>query len=160
MKGSKGIFYTLRRTIPIFCFLILLAGFVLPGEAEARRYASIVIDAETGDIISASRPDREIYPASLAKMMTLYLLFEALDEGRLTLDQPLKVSRAAARVSPSKLGLKAKQTIKVKDVILALVTKSANDAAVVASEALGGTERKFAKVMAARRCRCSQTIWL
>jgi len=150
MKGSKGIFYTLRRTIPIFCFLILLAGFVLPGEAEARRYASIVIDAETGDIISASRPDREIYPASLAKMMTLYLLFEALDEGRLTLDQPLKVSRAAARVSPSKLGLKAKQTIKVKDVILALVTKSANDAAVVASEALGGTERKFAKVMTAK----------
>ena len=117
------------------------------GPAEARRYASIVVDAVTGEVLHADKADRRAYPASLTKMMTLYLLFEAVDQRRLGLDQKLKVSRRAAGMPPSKLGLKRGQSIRVRDAIKALVTKSANDVAVVVAEALGGNEQKFARLM-------------
>lgn len=120
-----------------------------PTIAEAR-YASIVIDADTGEVLHAANQDTRNYPASLTKMMTLYMAFEALENGTLKLDQQLKVSRRAAGMPPSKLGLKAGRTIKAKDVILALVTKSANDAAVVMAEALGGKETSFARMMTKR----------
>lgn len=120
-----------------------------PAIAEAR-YASIVIDADTGEVLHAANQDTRNYPASLTKMMTLYMAFEALEKGTLKLDQQLKVSRRAAGMPPSKLGLKAGRTIKAKDVILALVTKSANDAAVVMAEALGGKETSFARMMTKR----------
>ena len=116
----------------------------------ASRYASIVIDADTGKVLHEAYADHRKYPASLAKMMTLYLLFDALDRGKLTLDKSLAVSRRAEGMSPSKLGLRRGSSIKVRDVILALVTKSANDAAVVAAEAMAGTEIDFALVMTAK----------
>jgi len=126
---------------------ILFSRILLCQETASARYASIVIDAKSGKVLHASNPDRRRYPASLTKMMTLYMLFDALDRGKLTLNQRLKVSRRAQGMAPSKLGLKRGQTIKVKDAILALITKSANDVAVVVAEGLGRTEVKFAQMM-------------
>jgi D-alanyl-D-alanine carboxypeptidase len=134
------------RLAAVLGVVMLLAA---PAEA-ASRYASIVIDADTGKVLHEAYADHRKYPASLAKMMTLYLLFDALDKGKLTLDKRLAVSRRAEGMSPSKLGLRRGSSIKVRDVILALVTKSANDAAVVAAEALAGTEIDFALVMTAK----------
>jgi len=113
-------------------------------------FTSIVIDAETGTVISESNADAPHYPASLTKMMTLYLIFDALDKGRIKLDTQLPVSDYAASQSPTKLDLAAGETIAVKDVILGLVTRSANDAAVVAAEWLGGSEQLFAQQMTAK----------
>lgn len=127
--------------------VLFLASLTLSDNADARRYASIVIDGETGRVLHASNPDRRVYPASLTKIMTLYLTFEALESGKLTLDTKLKVSKRAAGQTPSKLGLRAGRTIRVEDAILALVTKSANDAATVLAEHLGGTESQFAQMM-------------
>jgi D-alanyl-D-alanine carboxypeptidase len=126
--------------------LALVCLIVLAGGAEAR-YASIVVIADTGEVLHATNADTRNYPASLTKMMTLYLTFEALEDGRLTLDQRLTVSRRAAGMTPSRLGLNRGETVSVEDLILALVTKSANDAAVVLAEALGGTEWEFALLM-------------
>ena len=112
------------------------------------RYASIVIDAETGRVLSSSRADELRYPASLTKMMTLYMVFEALEKGELRLDERLYVSQNAAAQAPSRLGLKAGSTITVRDAILSLVTKSANDASVVLAEKLGdGSATRFARQM-------------
>ncbi len=116
-------------------------------DAEARRYASIVIDAETGDVVYSRQANARRIPASLVKMMTLYMTFEALASGKLTLDRRLKVSRTAAGRSPTKLGLKPGKTIKVEDAIVGLITKSANDAATVLAEALAGNESRFARLM-------------
>jgi D-alanyl-D-alanine carboxypeptidase len=126
---------------------ILFLSIMLYPETASARYASIVIDAKSGKVLHASNPDRRRYPASLTKMMTLYMLFDALDRGKLTINQRLKVSRRAQGMAPSKLGLKRGQSIKVKDAILALITKSANDVAVVVAEGLGRTEVKFAQMM-------------
>ncbi|HKX11027.1 MAG TPA: D-alanyl-D-alanine carboxypeptidase [Stellaceae bacterium] len=111
---------------------------------------SIVMDADTGTVISESNADSSHYPASLTKMMTLYLIFEALDHGRIKLDTQLPVSDYAASQSPTKLDLEPGETIAVRDVILGLVTRSANDAAVVAAEWLGGSEALFAQKMTAK----------
>ncbi len=124
----------------------LLATTLLSSPAEAR-YTSIVVDVQTGTVLEADNPDANNYPASLTKMMTLYLTFEALDRKRLTLDQELPVSQHAANQAPSKLGLQPGETIRVEDAILAVVTKSANDIAVVLAEALGGGEGEFAAEM-------------
>ncbi|WP_235720836.1 D-alanyl-D-alanine carboxypeptidase [Magnetospirillum molischianum] len=115
--------------------------------AWAARYASIVIDASNGKVLHAANPDIRSYPASLTKVMTLFLLFDELESGRMNLDTRLSVSAHAAGQAPSKLGLRPGETIAVRDVILALVTKSANDAAVVAAEGIGGTEAEFAQMM-------------
>jgi D-alanyl-D-alanine carboxypeptidase len=127
--------------------------FVLaaPNPAAARpSYASIVVDWQTGRVISNYRADKLHAPASLTKVMTLYLVFEALDAKRIKLNQRLRVSRRAQHTSPSRLGLRAGTTITVREAILALVTKSANDAAVVVAEALGGSEARFARMMTIR----------
>ena len=108
------------------------------------------MDADSGRVLHAVNANTRNYPASLTKMMTLYMVFEALRSGRLTLAKKLVASRRAAGASPAKLGLKAGEAITVEAVILALVTKSANDAAVVVAEALGGTEVKFARMMTAK----------
>ena len=111
-------------------------------------YEAIVIDAETGQVLRELNPDAVTYPASLTKMMTLYLTFEALNQGRLRLDQYLTVSPAAAAHAPSKLGLQPGETVTVRDMILGIVTKSANDAAAVLAEGLGGgSEQAFARMM-------------
>lgn len=110
-------------------------------------YAAIVVDDNSGEVLHDENADEPRHPASLTKIMTLYLLFEQLEAGRLKLDTPLPVSAFAALQHPTKLGLKANQTLAVEDAIKGLVTKSANDAAVVVSEAIGGSEAEFAKLM-------------
>jgi D-alanyl-D-alanine carboxypeptidase len=110
-------------------------------------YAAIVVDARSGAVLHQSAADNPRHPASLTKIMTLYLLFERLDSGRITLDTPMDVSEHAASQAPTKLGLKPGSTIRVEDAIKGLVTKSANDAAVVVAETLGGSEEDFARAM-------------
>jgi len=109
--------------------------------------ASIVVDGNTGAVLEESNPDAPRHPASLTKVMTLYLLFERLDAGKLRLDSQLSVSDHAASVAPTKLELKPGQTISVEDAIKGIVTRSANDAAVVIAENLGGSEEGFARLM-------------
>ncbi len=131
----------------VLVLCILVISQVFSAEEAQARYASIVIDAETGEVLRSRSADVRRYPASLTKMMTLYLLFEAIDEGKLSLDSKLKVPKRAAGQSPSKLGLRAGSTIRAEDAIKSLIVKSANDIAVVVAEALGGTEIEFARIM-------------
>jgi D-alanyl-D-alanine carboxypeptidase len=125
------------------------------------RYADIVVDANTGDVLHATNADAIRHPASLTKIMTLYMLFERLDSGRVRLDSQMEVSAHAASQAPTKLGVRPGQTLMVEDAIKALVTKSANDAAVVVAEYLGGSEDEFAKMMTrkARALRMSRTVY-
>ena len=130
--------------------LVLLAGVLwLPDPASAAKYAALVMDANTGEILHARDADTHRYPASLTKMMTLFLVFEALENGRLKPRQRIPVSATAAAQPPSKLGLRPGSSLSVEDAILALVTKSANDIATAVAEELGGTERNFALMMTA-----------
>ena len=108
-------------------------------------YAAIVVDANNGAVLHAAAPDAPRHPASLTKIMTLYLLFERLESGKIALDTPMAVSEEASSQAPTKLGLRPGDTLKVEDAIKGLVTKSANDAAVVIAEALGGSEDEFAR---------------
>src|SRR6266550_665986 len=110
-------------------------------------FASIVVDGNSGAVLQAANPDALRHPASLTKVMTLYLLFERLESGRLKLDSPLRVSEHAAEQAPTKLELKPGQAITVEDAIKSIVTKSANDAAVAVAENLAGDEDNFAKLM-------------
>ena len=114
------------------------------------RYSSIVIDVGSGRVLSAAAPDELRHPASLTKMMTLYMLFEALRDRRVTLDQLVPISAHAASVEPSKLGLVPGTRMTVEQGILGLVTKSANDAAAALGELLGGDEDRFAQMMTLR----------
>jgi D-alanyl-D-alanine carboxypeptidase len=127
---------------------------LLVREADAESYsplfASIVVDGNSGEVLHAANADAPRHPASLTKIMTLYLLFEGLDAGKIRLDTPLKVSEHAAAQAPTKLGLRPGQTIAVDDAIKAVVTKSANDAAVAIAENLAGSEDEFARLMTQR----------
>ncbi len=130
---------------------LLVAAILNAGDrAEAAAYAALVMDAATGQILSQVDADAPRYPASLTKMMTLYMLFEALDSKTLKLSSPMKVSALAASRPPSRLGLHIGDTITVREAILALVTKSANDVATVVAEKLGGSETRFAQRMTAK----------
>ncbi len=131
------------RLLPFVLVLLTLAGLAAPAAAN-EKYAAIVYDANSGKALFARHADARRYPASLTKIMTLYILFEELEAKRLTLTSPLRVSANAAKQAPSKLGLKAGSTIKVEDAILALTTKSANDAAVVVAENVSGSVSEFA----------------
>lgn len=125
-------------------------GTVRPASAQigSERYSAIVMDARTGAVLMAANADEPRYPASLTKMMTLYLTFEALRDGRISLTTPVPVSYTAASMPPSRLGLTAGMTLTVEEAILALVTKSANDAAAALGEFLGGgSEQRFAQMM-------------
>ena len=112
--------------------------------------ASIVVDGNSGAVLEASNPDALRHPASLTKVMTLYLLFERLDSGKMRLDTQMNVSQHAADQDPTKLGLKPGSTISVEDAIKGIVTRSANDAAVVIAENIGGDEETFARMMTAK----------
>ena len=122
--------------------------------AEADRYsppfASIVVDGNTGSVLQTSNPDALRHPASLTKIMTLYLLFERLEAGKMRLDTQIEVSEHAADQAPSKLGIKPGRTISVEDAIKAVVTRSANDIAVAIAESIGGSEDNFARLMTQR----------
>lgn len=130
--------------------LALVALTFTCAPAWADKYASIVVDMDTGQVLHDRSADEKRHPASLTKVMTLYLVFEALDQGKLKLSDRMTVSKAASRAQPSKLGLKSGTTIKVEDAIRALVTKSANDVAIVIAEKIGGTEAKFVARMNAK----------
>ncbi|WP_058635312.1 D-alanyl-D-alanine carboxypeptidase [Aureimonas ureilytica] len=126
-------------------------------QAKDDRYSAIVIDANNGKVLFSKSSDERRYPASLTKMMTLYMLFDALESGRATLSTPMKVSAYASARPPSKLGLKPGTTISVEEGILGLVTRSANDAAVVIGEFLGGTESQFAEMMTSKARKLGMT---
>jgi D-alanyl-D-alanine carboxypeptidase len=113
-------------------------------------FASMVVDANSGAVLQASNADSPRHPASLTKIMTLYLLFERLQAGKIKMSTEMEVSAHAAAQAPSKLGLKPGQTIDAETAIRAIVTKSANDVAVVVAEALGGSEENFARMMTAK----------
>jgi D-alanyl-D-alanine carboxypeptidase len=150
----------------------LLVALSSPAEAARRKhrkvsggyappYAAMVVDAKTGRVLHAQNEDAPRHPASVTKVMTLYLLFEQIEKGRIALDTPLQVSSNASRQAPSKLGLRPGSTIEVEDAIKALVTKSANDVAVVVAENLGGSEEAFAEQMTrkARALGMSHTVY-
>ncbi|AWV22520.1 D-alanyl-D-alanine serine-type carboxypeptidase [Roseomonas mucosa] len=136
---------------------------IVPAAAQigSDRYASIVIDARSGQALSAANADEPRYPASLTKMMTLYLLFEALRDGRMTLDSRMVMSAEAASQSPSKLGIPPGSSISVEQAILALVTLSANDVAWMIGETLGGSNDRFAQMMTqkARQIGMTNTVF-
>ena len=113
-------------------------------------YSSIVVDANSGAVMQATNADAPRHPASLTKVMTLYLLFERLEQGKIKLTTDFPVSAHAAVQAPSKLGLKPGDSIRVETAIRAIVTKSANDVAVIVAEAIGGDEPAFAKMMTAK----------
>jgi len=140
---------------------ILLSSMLAAPVMAQPVYEAIVLDAQTGQVLRELNPDVSTQPASLTKMMTLYLTFEALNQGRLRLDQYLRVSDYAATRAPSKLGLVPGESVTVHDLILGIVTKSANDAAVVLAEALGGSEGAFAQQMTwkARQLGMNSTVY-
>jgi D-alanyl-D-alanine carboxypeptidase len=116
-------------------------------ETYSPPFSSIIVDGNSGAVLSANNPDASRHPASLTKIMTLYLLFERLEAGKMKLDTEMEVSEHASEQAPTKLGLRPGQTIRVEDAIKGLVTRSANDAAVVIAEAIAGDEDDFAKLM-------------
>jgi D-alanyl-D-alanine carboxypeptidase len=129
------------------CGFIAAVFTLASNPSQAAPYADIVVDANSGNVLHETNPDARRHPASLTKIMTLYLLFERLEAGKLKLDSQLKISQEAAGQMPTKLGLKSGSTIQVEDAIKGIVTRSANDAAVVVAEAIAGDEDEFAKLM-------------
>lgn len=142
-KERTDSMYKLARLLFIGVLVTVIAN---PGPALAK-YASFVFDAETGRVYHETNADTRNYPASLTKMMTLYLLFEAIEQGDMTLKSKMKISARAARQPSSKMWLAPGSKISAENAILALVVRSANDVAVVVAEHLGKTERSFGKLM-------------
>lgn len=136
---SKGIVSVL-----LIALIVILAPVK---HVMAAEYAALVMDARNGKVLHASNADTRLHPASLTKMMTLYIAFEAIENGEISLDTKVKISRHAASEPPSKLGLKAGQKIKLRYLIRAAAVKSANDAATAIGEAIEGSEAAFARRM-------------
>jgi D-alanyl-D-alanine carboxypeptidase len=128
----------------------LVAATTAHAQIGSARYSSIIVDATSGDVLEEVNADQPRHPASLTKMMTLYLTFEALRDRRISLEQPVPVSPHAASMEPSKLGLLPGTRLRVEEAILGLVTKSANDAASALGELLGGSEDRFGQMMTLR----------
>jgi D-alanyl-D-alanine carboxypeptidase len=138
--------------------VFLLAAFVFvltpirqaAAQIGSYRYASIVVDAGSGAVLSSVNADAPRYPASLVKVMTVYMTLEALRDRRVSLSQQVPISEHASSMEPTKLGLVPGSRITVEQAILGLITKSANDAAAALAELLGGTEERFAQMMTLR----------
>jgi len=145
---SHSRYCLVRRHAVAFALVVLMKCVGMPAVAAANPV--LVVDATSGSIVHQEGADQRWYPASLAKLMTLYLVFEALDQGRLALNTPLPVSSAAAAQPAVRLGLRQGATLTVAQAVEALATVSSNDAAVVLAEALAGTEAQFAVKMTAR----------
>jgi len=137
---------TMLRFLLIAWFSLLLSS---PSWAEGR-YASIIVDADTLDVIHARQIDVPRYPASLTKVMTLHLVFDALDTGAIGLNEKVKVSRKASGTPPVKLGLRTGQMITVSELIQSVAVRSHNDSAVVLAERIAGSEARFAEMMTAK----------
>ncbi|MHA7970966.1 SPOR domain-containing protein [Rhizobium sp. CAU 1783] len=139
------------RTLAVAALVLVTALGMNVSTASAKpTYGAIVVDAKTGKVLYSDNADSLRYPASLTKMMTLYLTFEALEAGRIRLDNKVPVSKNAAAEPPSKLGVGAGRSVTVEQAILALVTRSANDMATALGEYLGGSEARFAQMMTAK----------
>ena len=140
-----------RRTVPARMGLFLIAFLWLlsfaPLQGLAAPYAAMVIDARTGEVLHSRNADTRLHPASLTKMMTLYIAFEAVRNGEITLDTPVKITKKASSEPPSKLGLRTGQTIAFRYLIRAAAVKSANDAATAIGIAISGSEAAFARRM-------------
>jgi len=137
-----------RQAVSVAAILIAAAmAFGVPAQADGPRTASMVVDANTGAVLHNSGGDKNVYPASLTKMMTLYMTFELIEMGRLNYGSKIKMTEAGAAVAPSKLGLDPGEELTVLEAIKALVTKSANDVAVALAQHIGGTESNFARLM-------------
>lgn len=151
--ASQGFYQISRFTLwRIVAAVLMVVAVLAPGAIEAktavpRAYAGIVVDAKSGKVLYESSADASRYPASITKVMTLYVLFQELNAGHLKLTTKMPVSKYAASASPTKLGLKPGSTISVQDAIRSLVTISANDMARVIAEYVGGSEGQFAKRM-------------
>ena len=148
-----------RLLISLFAAVLSLAcaGTIVPAQAYAQaspatqpKYAAIVIDAHSGEVLYAQRADSARYPASITKVMTLYLAFEALEQGRIKLSDAVVISPRAAAQQPSKLGLRVGDTLTVDQAIRAIAVKSANDISVALAERIAGTEARFAALMTLR----------
>jgi D-alanyl-D-alanine carboxypeptidase len=138
--------YTMRL-IKLFFNSIFILFFILISSSAKAKYASFIINENTKRIYHNTNADTRNYPASLTKIMTLYMVFDALKNKKISMNTKFKISKRAARQPPSKLSLSAGSNITVKNAILALITKSANDVATVVAENLGKSERNFAKLM-------------
>jgi len=148
---SASVFGFLRRPVHTVMALALAAAVVAaPSAALAAKGAAIVIDATTGKTLYSSNADEPRYPASLTKMMTLYMVFEAMNAGRIGKNTPVPYSRYAASRPPTKLGVRAGGSVSVETAILSLVTRSANDSAAALGEMIGGSEENFARMMTAK----------
>jgi D-alanyl-D-alanine carboxypeptidase len=161
-RGVAAIFW--RRFVSTVPTMVIAISIVIAttGPSQANpRYAAFVMDAASGEVLHARYADKHLFPASLTKMMTLYMLFQSIDRGEMTLDQRIPISRNAAAEPPSKLGIPAGGSIRVQDAIYSLVTRSANDIATAVGEALGGSETRFAQLMTqeARRLGMSNTTF-
>ena len=153
LEGSRRT----RAACVLIASLAVAALLIAPAEARPRKrapaqgwqtgYSAIVVDAKTGKVLHETKADAIRHPASLTKIMTLYLLFEQIEAGKLKLNSKLKVSAHAAAQAPSKLGLDEDDTIAVENAIKALVTRSANDVAATVAEAIAGSEENFARLM-------------
>ncbi|WP_421995277.1 serine hydrolase [Roseococcus sp.] len=142
---------TILRAVAGALFAVgLLAAPASAQITASPRYSGMVVDARTGNVLIAEAADETRHPASLTKMMTLYMLFEAMQAGRFRLSTPIVVSAEAASQPPTKLGVPAGGSISTESAILALITRSANDIAVAVGEALGGDEQSFARMMTQR----------
>jgi D-alanyl-D-alanine carboxypeptidase len=131
--------------------LVAMCGMVTPAEAAPPpRYAAFMVDANSREVLYANAPDELRHPASLTKMMTLYLTFDALESGRLRITDPVPISAHAAAQQPSRLGLRVGQSLSVDNAISVVAVKSANDIAVALAEKLGGTEQNFTGLMNAK----------
>ena len=126
---------------------IVLVMMLAPVRGTAAPYAAMVMDARTGEVLHSRNADTRLHPASLTKMMTLYVAFQAIERGEITLDTEVRISRHAASEPPSKLGLRSGQTIKLRFLLRAAAVKSANDAATAIGEAISGSEEAFATRM-------------
>ncbi|WP_106204904.1 D-alanyl-D-alanine carboxypeptidase family protein [Aliiruegeria haliotis] len=138
-----------RNALALSVFLLLFFGILFGTSlrASAAQYAAMVMDARTGEVLHSRNADTRLHPASLTKMMTLYVAFEAVRKGEIGLDTKVRISKKAANEVPSKLGLRAGQTIEFRYLIRAASVKSANDAATAIGEAVSGSEAKFARRM-------------
>ena len=135
----------IKRTVAIALAVALaITATAFLSQPAMARYASIVVNEDTGEVMYSSNANTPLYPASLTKIMTLYMVFEALDAGVMTMDTRMRVSRTAASRSPSRLGVRTGGFLEVGDAVMAMIIKSANDAATVVAEHLAGSEREFA----------------
>lgn len=148
--GSFNVAAVLRRFV-LTLFAVLVASVAAVSVAQANpKYAGVVIDAKTGKVLYSENADSLRYPASLTKMMTLYMVFEALEAGKISLNSKVPFSANAAKEPPSKLGVGTGRSITVEQGIMALVTRSANDVATALAEYLGGSEQRFAQMMTSK----------